>query len=126
MRRISVPLYAPILVMVIVVVLVNVGGVAVSRDSGNRGENDLTPVRVANQFIPAGTPVEHLLKHMTPTSIPIVQVRQRRTISAVLRGPEPVPAPKGAQRLSGVVTRVNIYPGQVFMEEYCHGCAPLR
>ena len=39
MRRIPVPLYAPILVMVIVVALVNVGGVAVSLDNGNRSED---------------------------------------------------------------------------------------
>jgi len=82
MWRISVPLYA---VMVIVVALVNVRGVAMSLGGGNRGENDLTPVLVANQFIPAGTPVEHLQKLMTPTSIPIAQLRQDRTISAVLR-----------------------------------------
>ena len=125
--RISVPHYAPILVMVIVVALVNVGGAAMSLGSDNRGENDLTPVLVANQFIPAGTPVEHLQKLMTPTSIPISQVRQRRTISAVLTGDAPFPdATRAALRLSGVVTRVNIYPGQPFMQQACRVCAPLR
>ena len=63
-------LYAPILVMVIVVALVNVGGVALSLDRGNRGETgptpvDVTKVRVAKRFIPAGTPVEHLSKLLT-------------------------------------------------------------
>ena len=57
MRRISVPLYAPILVMVIVVALVNVGGVALSAGSDNRPRNAPTPVLVATRFIPAGTPL---------------------------------------------------------------------
>ena len=124
MRRISVPFYAPILVMVIVVALVNVGGVVLSRDGGNRGVDDPTPVLVANRFIPASTPLEHLQRLMTPTSIPTDQVRQDRTISAVLKFPKHVVRRSG--RLSGVVTRMNVYPGQQFTQQPCRICAPLR
>ena len=86
MRRISVPLYAPILVMVIVVAaLVNVGGVALSAGSDNRPRNAPTPVLVATQVIPAGTPVEHLPKLMTTDLNPARSQDMRQVAPNVLR-----------------------------------------
>ena len=110
MRRISVPLYAPILVMVIVVALVNVGGVALSRDRGNRGE---TPFFFTTRFIPAGTPGERIdvLLAGNSTTLPCGELQktgafepgyQRGRVTIVGEGEadgRPTPRRRGTPRL---------------------------